>query len=365
MVCSNIIREDNKSKNGNLRSYTYKLIKPLNNAIVSKILTKKKNSNSLKPRATAFANVTTLNLPDAAEFNEYLGKAANFDSQPQEFKDMFDKNGILKEENRHKFAYLGFLDRTNKNYTSLNPNEGKKFGTFIKNSYARNYFGVRPRNINKNETLKKYHLTNEKYISLVRGSATQLLECLMGSQSPLHKLGVEYVVLHAASRALESNYYKRKFGFVTLESVPQQEATFALLDEEDYAIEDADYEVLAKQKFLAAPEVPGTNGELRFREEAHEGKKIYFRLINDKVYTVYGTDTGGSIMYKKLEEKSNDIPNEVETNAALTNKPAQYTRKQMEKIMLNKENTKNTKKIYNNYLSKKPYYQKNTMKRRT
>ncbi len=351
-----------RANDGTITSYSFSLIKPINAAVLGKVKSNHRSTNTNLPRKAAFANVSILDSRNQAKLAKYLGTAVNKDELPDDLKAMFTEDGSVRVTDRHKIAYLGILDRENQNFKTE-----KKKGTFVLERNIDSVFGIKPKNISSNDVLKKYYLpdseTTVSQIQLVKGSASQLLNCLLGPTSPLHELGVEYIILHPVSRKLETNYYAKHFGFQPLLGMPQALLSVVMMDkptkeDEESLVENFEYFGEAEPEF-GGPEIKKWNN-------------YYIRLLDDRVYQLYETETTGPIMYKKLADPEQPVSAKAQTVSArtepisirLTNtgkKPKKMTKKQIEHLLFNGAvPSRRTRKIHT---PRKPNFGKGTRKR--
>jgi hypothetical protein len=359
MACP-IEREESRGANGKVTQYTFSLVKPINSAVLNKLKPNQRNTNTNLPRKTAFATISLLDTKQEEHLAKYLGTAVNKDSFPADLKAMFAEDGSVLPSKRSKIAYLAMLDRTNENFK-----DGKKKGTFVLEANIESVFGKTPKNIASNNVLKKYYIpdanTKKSQVQLVRGSASQLLECLLGPTSPLHELGVEYVILHPVSRQLETKYYGSKFGFQPALGMPIGLVSIVMMnnptqsDEEDL-VENFEYfeEASAEQ---GGPEIKKWGPYL-------------LRVLDNRVHQLHESETTGPIMYKKLAEKEKEKP---ATQALLPQsepkngnqprnakpKSMHLSRKQLARLLFNGQPTA-TRKLFSQV---KPQFSKGTMKR--
>lgn len=285
--------DETKGSNGKILRYTYSLVKPIETNVLDTLKPNLRSTNTNLPRKTAFATISLLDSPEEEGLAKYLGRAVNKDSFPADLKAMFGEDGALLPANRRKIAYLGLLDRENQDFKNK-----KNVGTYVKRGNIESIFGISPNNVNSNKVLKKYYLPHQdeskRELQLVRGSASQLLECLLGPTSPLHELGVEYIILHPVSRELETNYYGRKFGFQPALGVPIGLASMVMYDD---PTEEDEESLIENLRYFAPADAEQGGPEIR------KWTRYLLRLLDDRVYQLHETTTTGPIMYKKLAEK--------------------------------------------------------------
>lgn len=287
--------DETKGSNGKVLRYTYSLVKPIDTNVLEKLKPNQRNTKTNLPRKTAFATISLLDSPEEEGLAKYLGRAVNKDSFPADLKAMFDEDGALLSENRRKIAYLGLLDRENQDFKNK-----KNVGTYVKRGNIESIFGLSPSNVNSNSVLKKYYLPHQdeskRELQLVRGSASQLLECLLGPTSPLHELGVEYVILHPVSRELETNYYARKFGFQPALGIPIGLASMVMYNN---ATEEEEESLLENLEYFPSADAEQGGPEIK------KWTRYLLRALDDRVYQLHESTTTGPIMYKKLAQKEN------------------------------------------------------------
>ena len=362
MACP-IQREERRGDNGKITSYTFYLIKPINSAVLNKLKSNQRTANTSLPRNAAFANITILDSAQEEHLANDLGKAINIEELPADLRAMFAEDGSVLPSERSKIAYIGFIDRTNENFKTQ-----KREGTFVLKGNIESVFDITLNKIASNNVLKKYYLPNENnnaksQLHLLRGSPSQLLECLLGPTSPLHEMGVKYIVLHPVSRELETNFYGRKFGFKPILGIPASEGNWVL--EQDGISLNRFTELKPATQERGGPEIRTLDN-------------LYLRMLDKNVYLTYESQFNGPIMYKKLADPERPAT-QVQvaapapaSAAASASQPARlsqhvnkkpsvprYSKKQMARLLYNRNITKTRKA----YAPSKPQYSKGTRKR--
>lgn len=262
-------------RNGTRNAGKYSIVDKLNERVLAKLKPGiRSNARTQRPRKLAFATLRSFTSGEADELEVYLGKALNFLSQPAEFREYFTESGEVDPAHRSKFVFLPLLDRYEKNFAA-NRNEG----TNIRNANVPTLLNFETENFRTNGVLKQFYNTRQKHISLAKGTATTLLNHLVGPDSPLLEEGYEYIVLHANSIDLAFNYYAGKFEFRPLYGVPKYQTAL-----------NNPFETLPR-----APPPPGLD-DWDVRVDGQE----YVRKIGGNIYSIFDGFTNGPIMYRKI-----------------------------------------------------------------
>jgi len=276
-------------RNGTRDAGKYSIVNTLNSRILDRMKGPIRNyPNTRAPRPLAFAVYRSFADNELQDLRQNLGKAINLSAQPDEFKQMFAADGSIKQENLSQIAFITFIDRYRESFV-----KDPLRGTNVPNQNIRAIFNDPPPDLlNRGypDVLVQYversaNSREPPSIVLGKGSASKLLEHLLGPESPLAAEGFKYVVLHAASQGLATSYYQRLFGFQPLYGVPNAEYPLG-------------------EEFDTQPNVPAPSSLASWdvKQINHEYYGIvYVRRVGDQEYITYESESAGPILYKKLE----------------------------------------------------------------
>jgi hypothetical protein len=277
------------NREGTRNRTKYSLVNTLNARIVGRMRQPiRNNANTRRERPLAFAVLRSFTTDEADGLQESLGKAINFEAQPEEFKQKFAADGSVLPSERSKFVFLSFVDRYRKSFMT-----NRLEGTNVPNQNIPAIFENPPANLSRrtNNVLTQFVERTRQdpnsnrpapppSIALAKGGATTLLQYLLSPESPLLADGFEYIVLVAASQELAQNYYSRLFGFTSLHGVPTIDMPVG--------------EVF--DSFEDAPVPAGLDSW----DVKKMQRSAYLRRIGETEFLISENDFAGPIMYKKL-----------------------------------------------------------------